>query len=92
MAATNRLTRKTVASHGFVIDREEAKDLFTNVERPPDKLFRIGEEYKALSSEYLERGEEFVAFLNDRQRDENKEPTGDPNHAQANDGQADGSA
>lgn len=71
-------------SHGFVIDREEATDLFEKVSKPPPLLFEIAESFKDLADTMLGRDEVFMAFLNDFQG-----PSGSATHEQKDD---DGSA
>ena len=54
-------------SHGFVIDREEAKTLFKRVDKPPPLLFAVAESFKDLAHNMLERDDVFTLFLNDLQ-------------------------
>lgn len=67
-------------SHGFVIDRLEARDLFKKVSKPPPLLFEIAESFKDLADTMLAQDDVFMAFLNDIQG-----PSGSAAHEQEDD-------
>jgi hypothetical protein len=50
-------------SHGFVIDRREARDLFQNVAKPCEKLEELYRRFRPLADIALEGGERFVYFV-----------------------------
>jgi len=52
-------------SHGLVIDRKEAEEIFVTVEEPPAKLSAIGEFFRDMASQQLESNTPFWLFAND---------------------------
>jgi hypothetical protein len=52
-------------SHGFVIDRKEASELFTKVEPPTKELVEIMEYFRPLSEWTIEQDQNLVVFVSD---------------------------
>lgn len=51
-------------SHGFVIDKKEARALFNNVEDPDDELMAIGRQFELIARYYIDReNDTFVWYL-----------------------------
>lgn len=50
-------------SHGFVIDRGEAKRIFRNVQNPTGELRELGNIFRPLADEYIAKDEPLVAFF-----------------------------
>jgi len=57
-------------SHGSVIDRQEAREIFRRVEDPPEQLCEIGEYFRVMADVALDDPNPFVVFANDRLREE----------------------
>ncbi len=50
-------------SHGFVIDRREARELFESVEKPIDALEELADSLKVIKSKVISSGETFIKCL-----------------------------
>lgn len=50
-------------SHGFVIDRVEATEIFNNVEEPSEKLNEIMEFFRHIATMTIEKDDTFVYFI-----------------------------
>jgi hypothetical protein len=60
--ALARLVNK-YPSHGFVIDFEEAKEIFRTVSAPEDDLSRLAELFEIVYSQAIDRREAFIYYL-----------------------------
>lgn len=57
-------------SHGFVIDRGEARTIFKNVEAPTQELRKIGDYFKTTADKFLDKDEPMVAFLSSQKTEQ----------------------
>ena len=64
-------------SHNFVIDREEAGEIFQNVEEPSEELRRLAQVHEPVADYYETHGTPFCFFLNDQMAREEKTPEGE---------------
>jgi hypothetical protein len=68
-------------SHSFVIDREEAGEIFEKVEEPSEELRRLAEVYERIADYYETHTTPFCFFLSDPMPKEQKAAEGDVNTA-----------
>ncbi len=58
-------------SHGFVIDRKEARKIFKNVDEPTSELREIGDFFRNAARYYVDKTDEpFVAFLSSQKQED----------------------